>query len=118
MVREINANEFEEVVLNSKKPVVVDFYSTDCPPCAQLKPIFHRLAEVYKDYMEFVEIYRQGNKDFALSLGVKGSPTLLFFKDGKETGDRLNGYISKPDLRKAVEKVIGFSLLDKEPEKV
>jgi len=118
MVREINANEFEEVVLNSKKPVVVDFYSTDCPPCAQLKPIFHRLSEVYKDHMEFVEIYRQGNKDFALSLGVKGSPTLVFFKDGKETGERLNGYISKPDLRKAIEKVIGFSLLDKEPEKV
>lgn len=118
MVRQINANDFDEVVLKSKRPVVVDFYSTDCPPCAQLKPIFHRLAEAYGEYMDFIEIYRQGNKDFALSLGVKGSPTLIFFKDGKETGKRLNGYISKPDLRKAIESIIGFSLLDKEPEKV
>ncbi|SNX54272.1 thioredoxin-disulfide reductase [Thermoanaerobacterium sp. RBIITD] len=118
MVREINANDFDEVVLKSKRPIVVDFYSTDCPPCAQLKPIFHRLAEAYGEYMDFIEIYRQGNKDFALSLGVKGSPTLVFFKDGKETGKRLNGYISKPDLRKAIESIIGFSLLDKEPEKV
>lgn len=118
MVKEINAQEFESLVLKSPKPVVVDFYSTDCPPCAQLKPIFHRLAEMYGDYMDFYEVYRQGNRELASSLGVKGSPTLIFYKDGKEVGKRLNGYIAKPELRKAVEGIVGFSLLDKEPEKV
>ncbi|MDK2903262.1 MAG: thioredoxin reductase [Clostridiales bacterium] len=118
MVREINADQFDDVVLKAQKPVLVDFYSNDCPPCAALKPIFHRLAEVYGEYMDFVEIHRQDNKQLALSLNVKSSPTLLFYKDGKEVNDRLNGYISKPMLRKAIEKVTGVSLLDKPPKEI
>lgn len=118
MVKEINAEQFDEAVLKAQKPVVVDFYSTDCPPCAALKPIFHRLAQTYGDYMDFIEIYRQGNRALALSLNVKSSPTLLFYNNGQEVHDRLNGYISKPQLRKAIEQVTGVSLLDKPPKEV
>ncbi|MDI6600790.1 MAG: thioredoxin-disulfide reductase [Thermoanaerobacteraceae bacterium] len=118
MIREVNADNYEEVVLKSRRPVIVDFYSTDCPPCNQLEPIYERLAETYGKHMDFIKIYRQGNKEFAKSLGVTGSPTVLFYRDGKEVRERLNGYLTKPEVRKAIEQVIGFSIMDREPERV
>lgn len=118
MIREVNADNYEEVVLKSRRPVIVDFYSTDCPPCNQLEPIYERLAETYGEYMDFIKIYRQGNREFAKSLGVTGSPTVLFYRDGKEVRERLNGYLTKPEVRRTIEQVIGFSIMDREPEMV
>ncbi|GAW28386.1 thioredoxin-disulfide reductase [Carboxydocella sp. ULO1] len=106
-VKEISAAEFESEVLHSELPVAVDFYSTDCPPCAYLAPSYERIAEQYGSMMKFVKIYRQGNRELANQLGVKGSPTVLFFKNGEEAGKRLTGYISKPQLRLAVEEITG-----------
>jgi len=104
-----DADRFAADVLASEKPVVVDFYSEDCPPCAALAPMFERLAAKYGDKMRFVKIFRQDNRRLAESLNVFGSPTLLFFRDGKEAGERLSGYINKPDLRRAIEAVLGIS---------
>jgi len=106
-VKEISAAEFEQEVLQSQLPVAVDFYSTDCPPCAYLAPSYERIAEQYGSMMKFVKIYRQGNRELAQQLEVKGSPTVLFFKNGQEVGRRLTGYIAKSQLRLAVEEITG-----------
>lgn len=106
-VKEISAADFEQEVLQSQLPVAVDFYSTDCPPCAYLAPSYERIAEQYGSMMKFVKVYRQGNRELAQQLGVKSSPTVLFFKNGQEVGKRLTGYIAKAQLRLAVEEITG-----------
>jgi thioredoxin reductase (NADPH) len=103
----INSDEFEAVVLNSKIPVIVDFYSDECPPCEVLAPIFKKMAGKYGEHIKFVKIFRQTNKEFAKSINVTGSPTVLFFKNGSEVGQRLSGFMNKPQVRKAIEEVLG-----------
>ncbi len=105
---EINADQFEDIVL--KAPVaVVDFYSTECPPCEDLATKFEPLSEIYGEDVRFVKIYRQGNRELASQLGVSGSPTLLFFRDGKAVGEKLAGGIRRSQIMKNLD-----TLLEKE----
>jgi thioredoxin reductase (NADPH) len=94
---EITSAEFEKEVLESGK-VVLDFYSTECPPCEALAPKFEALAKLYGNDIKFVKIFRQQNRELADKLGVKSSPTLLFFDKGKEVADRLSGGIKRSDI--------------------
>jgi len=112
----INSDAFQETVLNSKIPVIVDFFSDDCPPCDVLAPIYEKMAEKYEGHIKFVKIFRQENRELAQSLNVSGSPTVLFFKDGAEIGNRLTGFLNKPQVRAAIEEILG-DVLPKEPMK-
>lgn len=103
----IDSDRFEQEVLKSDKPAILYFYSEDCPPCLVLAPIYEKMAEKYGDRIKFVKIMRQANRDLAKSLGVTGSPTLLFFRNGLEVGKRLSGFLSKPQVRTAIEGVLG-----------
>lgn len=96
-MKEISASEFNAEVLEGKN-VVLDFYSTECPPCDAVAPKFESLASLYGEDVKFLKIYRQQNRDLAEKLGVHSSPTLLFFKNGKETGIRLTGGIKRSDI--------------------
>lgn len=96
-MREIKSAEFEQEVLHGGK-VVLDFYSTECPPCEALAPKFESLASLYGEEIKFLKVFRQQNRDLAERLGVFGSPTLLFFEDGKESGVRLTGGIKRSDI--------------------
>ncbi len=96
-IREIDHKDFEKDVLNGKN-VIIDFYSTECPPCDALATKFETLSEIFNDQIKFFKIFRQQNRELAGELGVSGSPTLLFFKDGKETGKRLSGSIKLSDI--------------------
>ncbi|MHB1420794.1 MAG: thioredoxin-disulfide reductase [Bacillota bacterium] len=103
-----DTERFATVVLGSEQPVIVDFYSEDCPPCSALAPLYERLSERYGDRLRFVKIMRQENRQLASSYGVSSSPTILFFKQGLETGRRLSGFIKKVDLRMAIDEVLGI----------
>ena len=96
----IDADRFDEVVLQSGKPVVVDFYSTECPPCEALASKFEALAELFGEHIVFVKVFRQGNRELAARLGVSSSPTLLFYRDGALTGDRLSGAVKRADIER------------------
>src|SRR5512139_2488518 len=89
-VREISAADFP-VLRAGKRPLVVDFYSTECPPCEALAPKYEAVAEAFAGRARFLKVFRQGNRDLATHLGVTGSPTLVFFKAGKEVGERMTG---------------------------
>lgn len=104
VVREISAAELP-AVLASKKPVVIDFYSTECPPCEALAPKYESVAGLFHDDVEFVKIFRQGNRELATELGVKGSPTVLFFKDGHEVGKRLTSAIKRSELLEGIKAI-------------
>ena len=75
-VKEISAAEFEQEVLAAGMPVVLDFFSTECPPCEALAPKFDAVAEQFAGKARFLKVFRQGNRDLATKLGVTGSPTL------------------------------------------
>jgi len=96
-MKEINASEFEKEVLQAEN-VVLDFYSTECPPCEALASKFEDLSLLYGNEVKFLKIFRQQNRALAESLGVKSSPTLLFYKKGKELADRLTGGIKRSDI--------------------
>ncbi len=96
-MKEISTNEFEQEVLNGGK-VVLDFYSTECPPCEAVAPKFEGLATLYGNDIKFLKIFRQNNRELAEQLGVKSSPTLLFFDNGKQVGNMLSGGIKRSDI--------------------
>lgn len=96
-MKEINSAEFEKDVLQSGK-VILDFYSTECPPCEALASKFEDLSLLYGKDIKFLKIYRQKNRELADKLGVKSSPTLLFFDNSKEVAGRLSGGIKRSDI--------------------
>ncbi len=96
-MKEINATEYELEVLKGNK-VILDFYSSECPPCEALSSKFEGLSELYGKEIKFLKIFRQQNRELAETLGVKSSPTLLFFDQGKEVGNRLTGGIKRSDI--------------------
>ena len=70
----INAEDFEDVVLKSDLPVILYFYSDDCPPCYAFAPVFERTFERYSDKIKFVKIYRQHNRELAEKLKMYEQP--------------------------------------------
>ncbi len=104
-ITEIGADSFAEKVLGEGS-AIVDFYSTECPPCENLATKFEPLSELYGHRVKFVKIFRQANRDLATSLDVTGSPTLLFFKDGKRVGDRLSGAITRSSIMRNLDALI------------
>ena len=118
LILHINAADFQQEVLESNKAVIVDFYSEDCAPCEVLAPIYEKMAEKYAGHIKFVKILRQANRDLATKLGVSSSPTILFYNHGQEVGTRLNGFLNKPQVRKAIEEVLGDVLPAEEMQRV
>ena len=107
-VKEITKQDYEREVLAAKGAVVLDFYSTECPPCEALAPKYESVAEAFAGRARFLKIFRQGNRDLAARLGVTGSPTLVFYRDGMEVGERMTGEeIKKTALKAQVEAIAG-----------
>jgi len=96
-MKEINSSEFEREVLQSDK-VILDFYSSECPPCEALASKFEDLSRLYGNDVRFLKIFRQQNRELAEKLGVKSSPTLLFFNKGQEVAGRLTGGIKRSQI--------------------
>jgi thioredoxin reductase (NADPH) len=96
-MKEITSSEFETEVLAGGK-VVLDFYSTECPPCEAVAPKFEGLAKLYGNDIKFVKMFRQQNKELAEKLGVRSSPTLLFFDNGVQSASTLTGGIKRSDI--------------------
>jgi thioredoxin reductase (NADPH) len=96
-MKEITQQDYEQEVLKAGK-VAVDFYSTECPPCEALAPKFDNLATIYGNDIKFVKIFRQGNKELAQKLEINGSPTVIFYDNGKLVGEKLTGGIKRSEL--------------------
>lgn len=107
-VKEITAADYEREVAQAAGPVILDFFSTECPPCEALAPKYEAVAEQFAGKASFLKIFRQGNRDLASQLGVTGSPTLIFFKNGQEVGERLGGEdIKRTAIKAQVEAMLG-----------
>lgn len=104
-MKEIQQQEFENEVLGGGK-VVLDFYSSECPPCEALAPKFEGLSALYGKDIRFMKIFRQQNRELAEKLGVKSSPTLLFFDNGSEVGNRLSGGVKRSEITDELNKML------------
>jgi thioredoxin reductase (NADPH) len=111
-MKEINSSEFEKEVLQSGR-VILDFYSTECPPCEALAAKFEDLSNLYGKDIKFIKIFRQQNRDLADRLGVKSSPTLLFFDNGKEVADRLTGGVKRSDIIRNLDSMLPAESVEK-----
>ena len=96
-VKTVNTNTFEQEVLRSDRPVLVDFYADWCGPCQVIKPILEEIADDYDDRIDVRKVDVDENQSLAQQYGVRGIPTLLLFSDG-ETRETVVGLRSKSQL--------------------
>ena len=86
MALQIADASFDEVVLKSDKPVLVDFWATWCGPCRMLGPVIEELATEYEGRVVVGKVDVDNNQEFAAKYGVRNIPTVLVFKDGEVVG--------------------------------
>ncbi|WP_378953814.1 thioredoxin [Pelosinus sp. sgz500959] len=100
-----NASDFNDKVLKSDKPVLVDFWAPWCGPCKMVAPELEAVAEEYEDKAIVAKINVDEQQQLASQYDVMSIPTLLILKDGKEV-NRLVGYRPRKDLMDAIDKMI------------
>ena len=86
MALEITDANFEETVLNSDKPVMVDFWAAWCGPCRMVGPIIDQLSEEYNGKAVVGKVDVDANQEFAAKYGVRNIPTVLVFQNGEVVG--------------------------------
>jgi thioredoxin 1 len=106
-VREVTDNSFEQEVLQSEKPVLVDFWAAWCGPCRMLAPTVEAIAEQYSESAKVVKLNVDDNPATAEAYGIRGIPTLILFSDGKEV-DRVIGASSKESISRMIEKYVSL----------
>lgn len=89
-VQDVNDSNFETEVLGASEPVLVDFWAAWCAPCRMLAPTVEAIAEKYQGKAKVVKLNVDENVDSSSRYGIKGIPTLILFKGGKEA-DRVVG---------------------------
>lgn len=102
MVLHVTSEDFQEKVLSSSKPVLVDFYADWCVPCKKMSPIVDAVAEEIGSSVVFCKINIDENSELAERYSVMSIPTLILFQNGKET-DHLMGVQSKDVLKRFVQ---------------
>ncbi|NLX64150.1 MAG: thioredoxin [Clostridiaceae bacterium] len=101
----INSDNFEELVLNSSVPVLVDFWANWCGPCRIVGPIIDELAEEYDGRFKIGKVNVDEENELAIRFNVMSIPTMIVFKDGNQA-ERIVGARSKKDLKELLDKYI------------
>ena len=104
-VREVSDASFENDVLNSERPVLVDFWAAWCAPCRMLAPTVEAVADKYAATARVVKLNVDDNPSVSQRYGIKGIPTLILFKNGHEE-ERVVGATSEGAISRMLEKHI------------
>ena len=106
-VKEITDSSFEAEVLQSEKPVLVDFWAAWCGPCRMLAPTIEAIAEQYSENTTVLKLNVDDNPSATATYGIKGIPTLILFSKGKEV-ERMVGANGKESISRMIEKYSGL----------
>jgi len=105
-VVEVNDASFEQEVLQSDQPVLVDFWAAWCGPCKALSPIVDEVASEYSGKLKVMKMDVDRNQATPMRYGIRGIPALLLFKGGK-VADQIVGYVPKDTIARSIIRVIG-----------
>ena len=94
---EVTDQTFNEVVLQSDLPVVVDFWAVWCGPCKMIAPALEQIAAEYEDQIRVAKLDVDHNSETAMKYGVMSIPTLILFKNGEDV-ERIVGFMPKEKL--------------------
>ncbi|MBQ6515577.1 thioredoxin [bacterium] len=103
MITEINEADFENSVIKSDIPVLVDFSASWCGTCRKLTPVLEEIGKSYEDKLKMVKINIDQNLNIAKEYSVSGLPSILIFKNGKPE-ERLAGLMPKSTIISSIEK--------------
>jgi thioredoxin 1 len=104
-VVEVNDATFEQEVLQSDQPVLVDFWAAWCGPCKALAPTVDEIATEYQGRLKVAKMDVDRNQATPMRYGIRGIPALLLFKGGK-VADQIVGYVPKDTIAKSLSRVI------------
>jgi thioredoxin 1 len=102
-VKAVSDSNFEADVLRVEQPVLVDFWAEWCAPCRMLAPTVDAVAEKYSGRAHVVKVNVDENPNVSQKYGIKGIPTLILFKGGKEE-ERIVGATSKDAIARLIDK--------------
>jgi len=105
MALEITDATFEETVLKSDKPVMVDFWAAWCGPCRMVAPIIDELSEEYEGKAVVGKVDVDANQEFAAKYGVRNIPTVLIFQNGEVVGRQV-GVAQKSTYAEALDSLL------------
>src|SRR2546423_15521828 len=105
-MQEVTDQSFEQDVLKSEVPVLVDFWAEWCGPCKMLAPTVEKVAGEYEGKAKVVKLNIDDNNQVAQQYGIKGIPTLILFKNGSEA-DRTVGLTTKDNISRMIDRVLG-----------
>ena len=103
---EVNDGNFSQVVLQSKLPVLVDFWATWCGPCRMVAPVVEQLATEYDGKVAFAKLDVDQNLKTASQYGIMSIPTLLIFQNGAPVSN-IVGFRPKSELKRSLDDVLG-----------
>jgi thioredoxin 1 len=107
MIQSIVGEEnFQNVVLQSKSPVVVDFWAQWCAPCLAAAPVLEELEKEYSGKIDFAKVNVDENGPLAARYGIAAIPTMLIFNGGQPV-QQILGYKPKKELKKVLDEVLG-----------
>jgi len=102
---EVDDSDFETKVLQSEKPVMVDFWAPWCGPCKAIAPVIDELVAVFGDKITFAKCNVDDNPLTPGKYGIKAIPTLLFFKQGNAV-DQITGIVAKAKLEETINNIL------------
>ena len=104
-ILELNEQNFEKEVIESKAPVLVDFWAEWCGPCKSLAPVLHEIASLPSGKFKIAKVSVDDNPGIANKYSVMNIPTMIIFKAGEEV-ERLVGFMQKARILSKIESVI------------